>query len=543
MKHQLLGIVCIILLSVNGISQFTSKGQKTIGGSGNEFAGSLIKTPDGGFIVAGSSASNISGEKTQNNRCRCESSFNDASDYWIVKLDKSMNIQWDKTIGGKEDDHLSTIIPTTDGGYMLGGYSASPISGEKTEGRRGPKYSSDYWIVKLDVSGNIQWDKTIGGKDQDNLSAVLQIPDGGYILGGSSVSGISGEKTDSSRGGFDYWVVRIDNNGNVMWDKTIGGKSADILSNIIPIDNGFILGGTSSSNKSGDKRSAAIGQEDYWLVKMDINGNILWDKTIGGNGYDQLRGLEKTNDGGFILAGSSDSKNSGDKTQKGRGYRDYWVVKLDANAVIEWDRTIGGSGWDELNSLKQTADGGYILSGSSSSNFSGEKSENTRGNQGWDDFWVVKLNRNGNIAWDKTIGGNDMETGGYILEYAKDNYVIAGSSQSNISGEKSQKSRGKTDYWVVALRYDPAKIAIKETEQNNLVSCKTPSVVYPNPVRNTLHIQNKEKAIYTLTNQAAVPVLTQTINGKGEMNVSGLQAGIYYLKNNSTAEVQKIIVQ
>lgn len=457
-----------------------------------------------------------------------------------------MNIQWDKTIGGKDDEYLSTVINTDDGGYLAGGYSMSGISGDKTEMQRG---SFDYWIVKLDASGNIQWDKTLGGKDGDNLNAVLQTSDGGYLLGGHSASGISGEKSDTARGYYDYWIVKTDESGNVQWDKTIGGASADYLSSMLQTeDGGFLLGGMSSSNKSGDKKSPTRGRDDYWLVKINALGSIEWDKTFGGNKDDYLTAIQKTIDGGYILGGYSDSKNSGDKSQKGRGYRDIWVIKLNADADIEWDKTIGGSKFDELASLAQTSDAGFILAGWSSSDISGEKSENTRGTQGWYDFWIVKLNRNGSISWDKTIGGDGMELGCNIIEYPKNNYRIAGSSKSNISGEKKEDSRGSYDYWLISMKYDELPDATdavnsQQATFNAAIPGKNSVIAYPNPVKDILYIQTNGKAIYTLTNQAGVTVLTQTIKSIGTMNVSRLMAGIYYLKNSNTGVVQKIIVQ
>ncbi len=211
--------------------------------------------------------------------------------------------QWDKTYGGNDDDEPYSLKQTTDGGYILGGYSSSNISGNKTENSKG---AYDYWIVKMDGSGNKQWDKTYGGSDEDYLVSLQQTTDGGYILGGYSLSNSSGDKTANSKGNYDYWIVKVDGNGNKQWDKTFGGNDADYLVSLQQTsDGGYILAGYSLSNSSGDKTENDKGNYDYWVVKVDGSGNKQWDKTFGGSGDDALRSLQQTTDGGYIAGGFS----------------------------------------------------------------------------------------------------------------------------------------------------------------------------------------------------------------------------------------------
>ena len=295
-------------------------------------------------------------------------------------------IQWQNTLGGSGEDYLYSIQQTSDGGYILGGLSLSNISGDKTENSQG---SFDYWVVKLDASGVIQWQNTIGGNDTDVLESIQQTSDGGYILGGGSSSNISGDKTENSQGSMDYWVVKLDTSGTIQWQKTIGGSGYDVLFTIQQTsDSGYILGGRSESDISGDKTENSQGADDYWVVKLDTSGAIQWQNTIGGTGYDNLYSIQQTSDGGYFLGGRSESDISGDKTENSQGSFDYWVVKLDTSGTIQWQNTIGGSDTDWLESIQQTSDGGYILGGSSLSNISGDKTENS---QGVDDYWVVKL--------------------------------------------------------------------------------------------------------------------------------------------------------
>jgi len=443
--------------------------QNTIGGSGVEFLNYTQQTSDGGYILGGRSNSGVSGDKT-------EPSKGDY-DYWVVKLDATGNIQWQNTIGGDDADWLQSVQQTTDNGYILGGWSKSNISADKTENSQG---ASDFWVVKLDSIGNIQWQNTIGGDSTDNLYSLQQTTDGGYILGGFSISSISGDKTEYSIGGSDYWVVKLDASGNIQWQNTIGGYENDNLYSLQQTtDGGYILGGRSMSNATGDKTENSQGLDDYWVVKIDATGNIQWQNTIGGNSWDELESIEQTSDGGYILGGSSDSDNSGDKTENSQGDFDYWVVKLDATGNLQWQNTIGGDNWDKLKSIQQTSDGSYIFGGYSSSNISGDKTENSQGNY---DYWVINIDSIGNILWQNTIGGLYAEALSSIKQTIDGGYIIGGQSVSPISGDKTEDSQGNNDYWVIKL-----------TDKYNLIDGKMYADVNNNTIQDVgeLGVSNK----------------------------------------------------
>jgi len=356
-------------------------------------------------------------------------------------------IIWDNTIGGTGADTARSMDQTSDGGIVILGESLSPISGDKTEGNIG---DFDYWVVKLDVNGAIQWQNTIGGSISDRARSIKQTPDGGYIIGGYSASFISGDKTEDPIGANDYWILKLDSTGTVQWDNTIGGTGSDTLFSIeLTSDGGYLLGGSSESGISGDKTEPNRGGDDYWIVKIDGNGSIIWDKTIGGSSNDDLIALKETIDGGYLLAGHSNSNISGEKTENSiNGSRDYWLVKLDSNLAIQWDETIGGNGGEEMTSMVQTSDGGYLIGGNSNSNSSADKTEDVIGVV---DYWIVKTDGVGNVEWDNTIGGNLIEFGGNALETTDGNYVVLGHSQSGISGDKTENSLGSYDYWFLIL--------------------------------------------------------------------------------------------
>ncbi len=321
---------------------------------------------------------------------------------------------------------------------MVGGYSFSGISGDKTEDSRG---NNDFWILKIDKdTGTLIWQKTIGGKFREFASTTKQTSDGGYIIGGYSNSNISGDKTENSRGNDDYWVVKLDSDRNVVWDKTYGGSDVDRLWTLIETeDGGYLLAGESKSGISGDKTENSRGDTDIWILKIDANGALEWQKTFGGNDIDNAKSLIKALDGGYIIAGSSFSNISGEKTENSRGLGDFWILKIDTSGNILWQKTIGGNNGDYAFAIHATSDGNYILGGISSSNISGEKTENAVCNSV--DSWVLKLDVNGAIIWQKTIGGSSTEDFANVRETLDHGYVVGSMSYSDISGSKTENSK------------------------------------------------------------------------------------------------------
>ncbi|MBK0401510.1 gliding motility-associated C-terminal domain-containing protein [Adhaeribacter sp. BT258] len=367
-------------------------------------------------------------------------------DYWVVKLDSAGNKSWDKTFGGSSSDHLFSLQQTSDAGYILGGTSISGIGGDKSQASQG---GIDFWVVKIDSIGNKIWDKTFGGSNSDIFQSLQQTLDGGYILGGESYSGISGDKSQSSRGFNDYWVIKIDANGIKQWDKTFGGNSWDEFQSLKQTsDGGYILGGNSGSGISGDKSVPLKGLNDYWILKLDASGNKIWEKSFGGPVSNGLTDLKLTSDGGYILGGTSNSGIGGDKSQASQGGNDFWVVKIDSIGNKIWDKTFGGSSADFLYKLQQTLDGGYILGGDSESGMSGDKSQPSQGIQ---DCWIIKIDASGNKLWDRTYGGSSVEFLYSLKETKYGEYILGASSYSGISGDKSQISKGNHDYWVIKL--------------------------------------------------------------------------------------------
>jgi len=457
--------------------------QNTIGGGSSESVRSVYPTSDGGCILAGRSFSDASGDKSEDRI----GDFGE-QDMWVVKLDSQGVIEWENTIGGDQSDAAYSVLQTSDGGYIIGGDSASDISGDKTEDRIGAK---DYWVVKLNSSGVVEWDRTIGGTLDENFTSLDITDDGGFIIGGSSMSNISGDKTEDNLGVSDYWVVKLDSNGEVEWDNTIGGTDVDLLFAMQQTeDGGYILGGLSQSDASNDKTENDIGggTGDYWIVKLDADGIIEWDETIGGVLGDRLFSIEQTNDGGYVIGGGSGSPAGFDKTEDPIGSLDFWIVKVDPSGAIEWDNTIGGNALEDECYVLQSIDGKYLVMGHSDSNISGDKDENS---QGGFDYWVLKLDSTGVLIGQETIGGanNDVI---FSMDYTSfdDSLFMVGTSNSDISGDKTENSNGAFDFWALKL------INVLNVEE---FGPKTEAIVFPNPAGQKLSIALPQGSFDTLS--------------------------------------------
>ena len=271
------------------------------------------------------------------------------SDYWIVKVNKYGQVLWNKTFGGINDETLSAAKSTPDGGYILVGTSNSPQGFDISQNKIYLNFP-DFWVVKIDSIGNKLWDKRLGANGSYyNAVDVVLTNDGGYLLGASSDAGVGGFKSQPSKGGNDMWLIKIDALGNKVWDKVYGGSSTDYLTAISKTSDGYLLTGNTSSPISGDVSQISRGNSDFWAVKIDEIGNKIWDKRYGGSGYDYLLKSTKIT-GGYLLGGITSSPVSGDKTALSGGPNnvEMWVVKIDDAGNKMWDKTFGNGGTDKL---------------------------------------------------------------------------------------------------------------------------------------------------------------------------------------------------
>ena len=437
---RVLFALLITLQAFSGMAQVpVIQWQKSLGGSADDYANSVHQTADGGYIVAGYTSSN-DGDVSGNHG---------GTDMWVVKLDNAGNVQWQKTLGGSGDDVAKYVQQTTDAGYIIAGKTSSN-DGDVT-GNHG---NADAWVVKLDNAGNIQWQKTLGGNNNDVANSVQQLSDGGYILGCTAISENNGDII-GSHGAGECWVVKISSTGVLEWSLCLGGQSYEYAHQVQQTaDGGFVVGGIAMSI-DGDV-TGYQGGGDHWVVKLDNIQQLEWQKTLGGSGTDVLTSVIQTTDGGYITAGhvySQDGDVAGSGFH-GTFFNDYWVVKLNSAGAIQWKKALGGTGNDLAQSVQQTVDGGYIVFGYTTSN-----DDDVSGNNGYVDYWMVKLNSTGTIEWQKTLGGTGQEgyasiefqaDGAHSIQQTTDSgYIVAGYSKSN-DGDVSG-NHGNFDYWVVKL--------------------------------------------------------------------------------------------
>lgn len=374
------------------------------------------------------------------------SNFNKGyTDYWVVKVDSLGDLVYEKSYGGDSTDNLAVIVSTGDEGYLLAGSSASGRNGEKSEDSKG---GLDYWIVNIDKGGNVQWDKTIGGDEDDILTCAIGSGDGGFYIGGYSLSSISGDKSENSFGAEDFWLVKLDSEGEIEWDLTLGGDSTDIMKNIVIGPGTLLVGGYSISNTSGTKSENGYGGYDYWLNKVDSLGNLIRDKTMGGVQNDFLEEIRlKAHSLGYWIGGTTYSGSGGTKSSGYYNNGDMWILKVDTGLNVEFDRTIGSHHSERCKDMEISAEGSAIIAGWSNGN-GGNKVSETKGEQ---DYWIYKMDTVGGIYWDFSYGGTLGDSLEAIFIKCDRGILAGGYSESTISGDRTHLNKGGSDYWAFEL--------------------------------------------------------------------------------------------
>lgn len=345
------------------------------------------------------------------------------------------NIEWEKTYGGTNVEQYPLIKPTKDGGYII--FSES-LSDDGDVGKNNGNI--DYWLLKIDSVGTIEWSKVYGGQHTDYASWVEETPDGGYIIVGSTSSD-DGDVGPRDAIWSDVWVLKLDKNGNIEWKKTYGGSDSDFaIGVVVTEDNGYIVSGYSESKDGNVPKNR--GSRDIWVFKINALGNVVWSRTYGGTEIDQSTTMDKTKDGGVIIAGRTRSDFGG--MDYNRGGWDYFVLKLDSKGLQQWLKIYGGEDSDTPKSIIELENGGYVVAGYSYSEY-----VDGGFNKGDADAWVMRLRSDGSIYWSQMYGGSYTDMISSVCETADGGLIVGGFSTSD-DGDVEYNG-GEEDYWIMKL--------------------------------------------------------------------------------------------
>jgi hypothetical protein len=405
----------------------------TLGGSKNESAQAVVNTTDGGYAVLG---------HTQSMDGDVLSKSNESYDYWLLKFDANNQLQWQKTYGGSDDDRGVDLIQTSDNGFaVIGKSKSSDLEVSENAG------FDDFWVSKLDSSGAIIWEYSFGFAGSDTPYSIIQTNDNGYLLSGvldvSASNGQGDRKLILSRhAGGDFWVIKLNASGVKQWSNYYGGSFTDTAYDAIQTeDDGYIIIGSSDSDDVDITNN--LGSYDFWILKISATGTLVWEKSFGGSEIDEAYGISQAADGNYLIVG--DTRSNDLDISQNNGAADLWIIKITPEGTLLWEKTLGGSSFDVGRSVSKTQDNGFLIAGSSRSTDGSLTS-----NKGQNDAWIIKINSSGNLVWQKTIGGSNVDFFYDAVELNDQTIIAVG--DSNSSNEDIFNNNGFADLLILKLK-------------------------------------------------------------------------------------------
>lgn len=421
-KQFLQSIIILLFFSISIIqAQINTLWTKTFGGYDYDLGNSVQLTSDGGYIIVGGTYSFGAG----------------GSDFWLLKTNSSGDTLWTKMFGGINLENGKSVQQTTDGGYIIVGWTFSfGVGGQAV------------WLIKTNSSGDTLWTKTFGGSMSEGGNSVQQTTDGGYVIVGWTSS--------FGAGGGDVWLIKTNSSGDTLWTKTFGGSSSDVGNSVQQTtDGGYII--------AGYTYSYGVGGNDVWLIKTNSSGDTLWTKTFGGSDRDVSNSIQQTEEGGYVITGWTDSFGAGDK--------DVLLIKTNASGDALWTKTFGGSDWDEGRSVHQTFDGEYIIAGYTYSYGVGNG-----------DVFLIKTKSSGDTLWTKTFGGNDWERCNSVQQTIDGGYILVGETQTF--------GAGGGDVWLIKTSPE-VNVNVQNDDLKSLDYSMAQN--YPNPFNSITSVSYKIK--------------------------------------------------
>ena len=405
---------------------------ETIGGSKNDAFNAITKTIDGGYIVVG---------YAQSNDGDIISKANISFDFLASKFSAENTLEWQKTFGGSEDDKALDIIQTLEGDFIiLGSSESSDLDVSENAG------SKDFWLVKLSNKGILLWEKSFGFSGIDYGTTLLETKEGGFLITGVlDVTASNGQgnakSTATKHSGGDYWAIKTDHTGTLEWSRFFGGSFTEVPSGVLETDaHNFIIVGSSDSNDFNISNSK--GSYDFWIIKISTEGTLLWEKSFGGSEIDEAKAITRTNDGNFIIVG--DTRSADKNVSKNNGAADIWVLKVSSEGNILWEKTIGGTNFDAARAIYKTQDNGFLIAGSSRS------LDNDFENKGQNDALILKIDKNGNLLWQKIFGGSKIDFLYDVVEL-NNKWIIAVGESSSEDGDIPE-NKGFSDGLIIQIK-------------------------------------------------------------------------------------------
>ncbi|MBL7826572.1 MAG: T9SS type A sorting domain-containing protein [Saprospiraceae bacterium] len=489
--------------SNSSFAQPTIQWQKVFGGS-NYDQGRVVRNAfNEGYFLGGATAS-TNGDVFGNHG---------GSDFWILKLSESGMVKWKKLFGGSQNDILGDIQPLPDGGCVAVGWTASndfDVAGQHGE--------TDGWIIRLNEQGNLLWQKTIGGSLKDYFTSVAPTPDNGFIISGYSNS--NDGDVSWNNGDIDFWVVKVDSSGGVQWGRSLGGTHQELARSVIVCNDGGYIAAGETFSTDGDITSH-FGSNDFWVVKLTESGEMEWQQTFGGEGGESVKDLKQTPDGGYLVIGQTGSYMSGQVSGHSElGIGDYWVIKIGATGDLQWQRPLGGTATDWGEAIILRENGTMIISGITDSN-NGDVSQPIPGKK----VWLIKLDEFGELIWDMTFGGSDADYCYSLINTPDGGLAFAGFTWSTDGDLAGLNHHGLTDFWIVKLA--PETTGVQEAEENAGLE------LFPNPACEYVQVRVPAHAgtgTFTLCNAQGRVALEQSISPEQIIDTDQLQPGLYFAR-------------